>query len=246
MKTVTVIGWSSTYKTNELHQAIVKTMKALPFESKGILFTKDKPSDMILPNLKWISYPHGGKDQAGYFQMWELNQYINTDLTISVQWDGFAINPHNWNNAFLDYDYIGAPFHENPISQYFIPRFRHRVGCGAFALRSKKWLELCTKARNYLGESEDMFCTQSNRNHFVKNGCLIAPVEVAGRFAVEWPLPSWPDIHIDKAFGFHGYLENGQPRFYGKPPKLWLWGSIPRVSKRIISRIIGRRLKQYE
>lgn len=246
MKTITVVGWSATYKVPELHQAIMRTMRALPFHCQGILFCKDQPRDMILPNLDWKPYRVGGKDSAGYFQMWQLNKYIETDLTISCQWDGFAINPQNWSNEFMDYDYIGAPFAENPVAQIFLPRLRHRVGCGAFAIRSKKWLELATRATQYMGESEDMFCTQSNRKHFVRNGCKIAPVEIAGRWAMEWPLPSWPELTLEQAFGFHGYLPDGRPRFYGKIDPLWFMGGIPRAAKRIFSRATGKGTKMYE
>lgn len=39
-----------------------------------------------------------------------LPKYITDDFVLVFQWDGFILNPSNWFDSFLDYDYIGAPY----------------------------------------------------------------------------------------------------------------------------------------
>ena len=44
------------------------------------------------------------------FIIYQLHKFIKTTHVLVVQWDGFIINSKKWNNDFLKYDYIGAPF----------------------------------------------------------------------------------------------------------------------------------------
>ena len=66
-------------------------------------------------------------------------QYIDTDFVLITQADGFIINPHKWTDIFLEYDYIGAPFPDEP--QYGFTGDT-RVGNGGFSLRSKKLIDM--------------------------------------------------------------------------------------------------------
>jgi hypothetical protein len=65
-----------------------------------------------------------------------LPRVVATDFNLTVQPDGFAINPQAWDDRFWEYDYIGAPwpwmwgggpYWPGPI-----------VGNGGFSLRSRK------------------------------------------------------------------------------------------------------------
>jgi len=242
MKTLTVVAVSSHYKVPEHVTAIVKTAAALPFPVKKLLLSAQRP-DPLPADIEWREFATGVDGQesavrASRFILIELCQHIDTDHCLLVQWDGFALNPAAWDNRFFDYDYIGAPFAENPLYELLFPRFRHRVGNGGFSLRSKKWLELGATAPKYRGQSEDMFCTQQYVQHWKSHGCKIAPIEVAGRFSMEYPLSRHPQLHIKDAFGFHGFLPDGRPRFYGKFDKMAMFkGSVARVSKRAVARV---------
>lgn len=238
VKSITVVSVSATHKVAEHAEAIRRTMRALPFPASGLLLSKERPAGLD-SGIAWAPYSknvtdEGVKSEYGGFIINGLHKYINTDFCLLVQWDGYAINPHNWDDKFLDYDYIGAPFAENFLYELLFPRFRNRVGNGGFSLRSKKWLDLGATAPEYFGEAEDMFCTQQHVNHWRSQGCKIAPIEVAGRFSMEYPLSRNPELTIDKAFGFHGFLPDGRPRFYGKFNHLEMYrGSASRVLKRL-------------
>lgn len=155
------------------------------------------------------------------FMIYHLNEYIDTDFVITIQHDGFIINPDSWKDEFLDYDYIGAPWPRR--EQGFITPFGEHVsvGNGGFSLRSKKLIELPTKvevpfdvvAMNYFYKmfgstnwNEDGNICVHNRHIFEENGCKFAPVEVAKFFSYESSL----DINRGIIpFGYHGNLPPG-------------------------------------
>lgn len=138
-------------------------------------------------------------DLAGYssFCLKKLVDYISTDYVITVQTDGFIINPYLWCDSFLDYDYIGAPW---PASAPWCTR--SRVGNGGFSLRSRTFMELAARLDcDY--RHEDILLTNTLHDYFVGNGCRYAPVEVAMKFALESKIPEC-EYDLNKCFGFHG------------------------------------------
>jgi hypothetical protein len=125
------------------------------------------------------------------FVLQELHKYIYTDFVLIVQWDGWVINPNAWQDAFLDYDYIGAvwPWHPEGL----------RVGNGGFSLRSKKLLELTADPKFvYKDRNEDDLICHVNRDFLVSNGIKFAPEELARYFSFE------REITNLIPFGFHG------------------------------------------
>ena len=42
--------------------------------------------------------------------MLKIGEYIESDFALVVQDDGHIVNPNNWSDEFLAYDYIGAPW----------------------------------------------------------------------------------------------------------------------------------------
>jgi len=91
--------------------------------------------------------PMNSIDDYSYFMVYELDKYINTSHVLIVQEDGYVVNPDKWDNSFLDYDYIGAPW-PLPVDS-FSYRDRdgniQRVGNGGFSLRTKKLLGVARK-----------------------------------------------------------------------------------------------------
>ena len=148
---------------------------------------------------------------------WE--NYKNCILLI--QTDGFVIFPHQWDDSWLEYDYIGAPW---PVAEgcYLDPwENPQRVGNGGFCLMSKKLLSVPDKVevpweindsdfykmpegvRNYHGDG-NVCC--HNRHIYVEQGCKFAPLEVAVKFSQETRLPECDGI---VPFGFHYHLPPG-------------------------------------
>ena len=143
-----------------------------------------------------------------------MNFYVDTDYVLTIQSDGFVINPNYWSCDFLNYDYIGAPWPWR--EQGFVTPFGEHisVGNGGFSLRSKKLLEVplkreipfdCTTGNFYKHFNANNFAEDGNicvhnRHMFIEEGCKFPSVEVAARFSYETPVPENQGL---TPFGFH-------------------------------------------
>ena len=102
-------------------------------------------------------------DNVGYsrFFVEELVNHIDTDYCIGVQWDSSIINADLWEDGFLKFDYIGAPWPN-------VPQYVNRVGNGGFSLRSKRFLKISAELtydsfhHEYKCAPEDWFLTVKN------------------------------------------------------------------------------------
>jgi hypothetical protein len=77
------------------------------------------------------------------------------------------------------------------------------VGNGGFCLRSKKWTSLCQSLPLPNKYPEDLWTTNVYHNHFISNGCKIAPIRLALKFSTEAPIPEMPNHKLSDSFGFH-------------------------------------------
>lgn len=187
-------------------RALKHSMKEINFGEVLLLTDKNVSPN----NIKTISI--NPIDYIGYshFIVYELHKYINTDFVLLIQDDGFVVSPNKWDDTFLQYDYIGAPFpipQQNDNISYRDP-FGNlvRVGNGGFSLRSKKLLSLPTilklEWKPYFGYyNEDGFFSVHNRHILEENGCVFAPVDVAAKFSIEHETNETIGI---TPFGFHG------------------------------------------
>jgi hypothetical protein len=148
----------------------------------------------------------------------ELTNYVNTDFCLVIQWDGYIIDTDYWTNEFLEYDYIGSPW----------AGWNFAIGNGGFSLRSKKFLDVCSKL-NYDSKAhfkagfdektfisdrgfttpEDWFICIYKNEFMVENNIKFPSPELAYQFAVEHqgpPIKTFDreDITTYKSFGFHG------------------------------------------
>jgi hypothetical protein len=156
-----------------------------------------------------------------------MPRVVTTDFNLTVQPDGFAINPQAWDDRFWEYDYIGAPwpwmwgggpYWPGPI-----------VGNGGFSLRSRKLyralIELDVKwhvadwasderinRREYYisapnGEKclvDDILISLWYRDRLEKEfGIKFSPPELATKFSVETASP-FTQYWLGRSFGFHG------------------------------------------
>lgn len=187
-RSVTVVAVTSR-KVEEHFAAITKTLACLPFKAHSLLITRPP----------WTIH------DFNRFLMRELSDYIHTDFALTVHWDGYAINPRFWDNAFLDYDYIGAPWPKTALKEFRAdPKVPlNWVGNGGFSLRSKKWMEATRGLLpKFHDEAEDVFCCRINTSHFLDQGCKIAPFELAQKFSYELPTEGYSTPW--RSFGFHG------------------------------------------
>lgn len=122
----------------------------------------------------------------------ELHTIFNTPHALVCQLDGYPIHWSGWEEGFLDYDYIGAPW---PAS--WVPE-GCRVGNGGFSLRSRR-LCLALSTQPWVPMADDVFICQHAALEMRRLGMRYAPVSVAARFAVEHPVPE----SVPLPFGFH-------------------------------------------
>jgi hypothetical protein len=147
-------------------------------------------------------------DEYSYHMIYSLDKYIDTEFALTIQADGYVVNPASWRNEFLQYDYIGAPFAlpRDHFSYRDINNKIFRVGNGGFSLRSKKLIALPNKLqlpwKAFHGHyNEDGFICAMNRHIYEANDCRFAPIDVAKYFSHEAPMP---EIEGITPFGFHG------------------------------------------
>ena len=162
-----------------------------------------KDKEVIIEEIEPMS-------QRGYniFCLNNLTDYIDTKYVLIFQNDGFIINPHLWEDSFLDYDYIGAPWPDHLNS---------RIGNGGFSLRTKKLIDI-TKNIKYIDNIGLSGGTCSPEDHLICRyyyeylkmfDIKFAPLDVAIRFSYEQYINEFPNWNNDLSLGFHGLFQNG-------------------------------------
>ena len=138
--------------------------------------------------------------------IYDLPKYIETDYCLLIHADGYVINPKEWRDEWLKYDFIGAPFPlpKDDYSYCDINGKVQRVG-NSVSLRSKKLLDVARK-RNLEWKAfhgytnEDGFISVNYRHIYEEEGCKFAPLEEAVKFGIEHELPEHKGI---KPFLYH-------------------------------------------
>lgn len=177
---------------------VILSAKALAYSCKDMSFQSVKFLSTFCPSFfvgEFIQIPSLTLPEYNSFMIKELPKYVSAGHVLLVQWDGFVLKPHLWDNDFLHYDFIGAPWPPE------WPNRAGRVGNGGFSLRSKKLLNFASSLDFDIDETEDNFICLTNRHIIEQNGLKFAPPEIAARFSWENPIP---ENTPDNTFGFHG------------------------------------------
>ena len=156
-----------------------------------ILFT-DRPVSQTHSAIRVVPIEQmRSSREYSQFLLTRLVDHLTTEHCLVVQWDGFVVDAGQWEEHFLDFDFIGAPW----------PQFDdgHDVGNGGFSLRSRKLLEACRDRRFEIGHPEDIAICRTNRPFLEEAyGIRFAERATAARFAFERGKAQGP------SFGFHG------------------------------------------
>lgn len=162
-------------------------------------------------------------DEYSKYCIYSLWRHIETPYALIVQADGYVLNPEAWDDQFLEFDYVGAPWRISDTS-YIDPFSNHiRVGNGGFSLRSLKLLKVPLdkdvpwevnsgdfyQHMNLGLYSEDGNVCVHNRHIFESAGCIYATLEVAIKFSIEQRVSEYDG---SKTFGFHKSFPNLQTR----------------------------------
>lgn len=150
-------------------------------------------------------------DFEGYsrFILNDLHRFIDTDYCLVIQADGFVLNAHKWQDQFLEYDYVGAPWpRELPLVGSDQPlNLKNQVGNGGFSLRSKKLLRETTKIKfnelSFPTKSEDLIICHFLFEEMIRSGMKFPTPEFAAKFSIESGNAFYGQ-NPSTSFGFHG------------------------------------------
>lgn len=213
---------------------VYETIKALEYSMRGIdfgevlLITHRRP--FYLP--KGIQYRHTDRvsdiDSFNYMMVYDMDKYIRTEFILLVHYDGFVVNPHKWQDEFLQYDYIGSPWPVPEGHHCYHDTYGNlcRVG-NSVSLRSKRLLKFPREAGLNWEPSEDgtynedIFLCCMNKHRIEQAGMRIAPVELAACFGHEHAVPETEGI---EPFLFHKWRGRNEkyPRFENPLTKIWM------------------------
>jgi hypothetical protein len=223
---VTLVSIDTTDDLSGTLNAVYTSMNGINFGNVKIITTKEQiKNNSSLTNENFI-FEESVVDIKNYkdynhYVIYNLHNHVNTSHCLLVQPDGFVLFPEKWDNSWLEYDYIGAPWAY--VEDAYIDPFgnHHRVGNGGFSLRSRKFLEVPTKVEvpwetnnsnfywmpeGVINYHEDGNVCVHNRHIFIEQGCKYAPVEIAVRFSQETRVSECDGII---PFGFHYNLPPG-------------------------------------
>lgn len=163
-------------------------------------------------NIETIQINSLSKEDYANFCIYKLPEFVDTDFCLTVQNDGFIIDTNYWDNNYLNFDYIGAPW-------LYIET--NCVGNGGFSLRSQKFLQ-SAKTLKYnsalqfqphipagkLVTPEDWFMCNYSYKKMLDMNVKFADILTAYKFAVEHPsnikIYDREKLETYKSFGFHG------------------------------------------
>jgi hypothetical protein len=194
-------------------QDVSRLIRAADISMSGIVFGAVKLLSS-LPSLdpRVVAIPAITSIEAySQFCLTELYKHVDTPYALIIQHDGFVLNPSAWQDAWREYDYIGAPIE---IGQWTVERHgvpvesigELVVGNGGFSWRSQKLLkltaELAAAGDFILIEPEDWAQCYTEKAKLEARGIRFAPVSVAEVFSFEGRSPAYYQ-YVD-SFGFHG------------------------------------------
>ena len=115
--------------------------------------------------------------------LWHFCLFV-VGLKRPTQHDGFVVAPSQWQDVFLEFDYLGSPA-------------LWGMGNGGFSLRSKKLLTLLAKDETIVKtHPEDTAICKTYRSYLEKKGIRFASPEIAHHFSI--------DANVWQGqFGFH-------------------------------------------
>ena len=177
-------------------KALEASCKHIDFK-EVILFSHEKPFNFN-EEYKFIQISKlNNLDDYCKFMIYQLPNFITTEFAFSVHKDGFITSPELWDDNFLSYDYIGAPWKQNA---HFINNDR-RVGNGGVSIRSKKLMDFIQKLP--CGGHEDTDICIHHRDLLDKNGFTFAPLDLASKFSIEIICDDLEHT-VENTFAFHG------------------------------------------
>lgn len=208
---------------------VARAQKALDISSQEIEFGEIKLLTSLSTNdPRKVEIQHIGSIEAfSEFCIRTLKDYVDTDFVLLVQHDGFILNPDSWEDEFLKYDYIGAPW---LVADWSVRDFAFPesllgtmvVGNGGFCIRSKRFLETSARLADEgvfpKYHPEDVVMCVWQRDAVEAAVVRFAPPDLAARFSIEGD-----DWMYEKQFGFHSLKFTDISKWISENPQ---WGIV--------------------
>ena len=113
---VTLFAFDNTPKIEETIHAMHTSMQGIKFGAVKLVTSSEHiekyksilESDGITleePVMEVKDY-----NDYNYYWIYKIGSHIETSHCLLIQSDGFVIFPHQWDDTWLEYDYIGAPW----------------------------------------------------------------------------------------------------------------------------------------
>ena len=143
---------------------------------------------LLLPEGLRVRSSPSSFENVAQILWYEVPKFVKTSHFLLVQWDGWVIDEYSWNDDWLRYDYIGAPWWYK----------EKNVGNGGFSLRSTNLMRYLTynKEKFPVAHPEDDVLCRQYRDQLPS--FKWAPGFEALRFSFERISPP------TSTFGFHG------------------------------------------
>jgi len=144
----------------------------------------------------------------------DLHKHFETTHCLFVQADSFVVDHKLWKDEFLKYDYIGAPWSDELVTDQnlVLNVKKNPVGNGGFSLRSRKLLQPTAKidydSLKFPLKSEDVVICHYLYDKMIEEGIKFAPPKLAAQFSIE-NVNNLYGQNLNSVFGFHGkHLRN--------------------------------------
>lgn len=197
------------------------TVKAIEYSLRGLRFEKTmlishynpEPKSSLFEFVQIDKFSNIG--EWGRFIVFDLYKYVSTSHIMLIHADGFIVNPELWDDGFLEYDYIGAPWPIPKDTFSYHDFFGNIIRVGnSVSLRSYKLLKIPSDLKlDWTGDHgffhEDGFLCVKHRHTLQSHGIKYATLSVACRFSHEKPIPEIKGI---KPFAFHKW-EGGNKKY---------------------------------
>ena len=201
---VTLVAVDGTMNNAATAASLAAAASQMAF-ARTLLLSPVRPAAIAgFSSLDWLEIPPLTLKGYNQFCLADLHRFITTSHCVTVQSDSRIVNAGAWDDGWLAFDYIGAPW---PPGHTGTP---YRVGNSGFCLRSRRLLQATASLPNdsyvWRGQvkpssRDDVITCVMYREHLEGLGLRFAPVEVAARFAFESVTPESPAL-IDQ-FGTH-------------------------------------------
>jgi hypothetical protein len=190
------------------YRSILKGLKDKIYFKSIKYFSYNKIDPIENVKIILLEKPILTRGEYSGFVMSEMPDFVEAPLVMILHPDGFPINLNIWDDEFLNYDYMGAPWglEVGYTSQHYYHGFEG--GNGGFNIRSKKLMDLCKQidVREEIKNNfhEDGFICGHLRPWLKQNGCKFAPYNLSKKFSLETSLDNHHN-DVYQTFGFHGH-----------------------------------------